>query len=181
MEPRARVHILIAAFVAGAALLGAAPAQGRVLMSQKNALALAFPQEQPERKTAFLTAAQAETAEIAAQSKLESKVWTYYTAGSTVAYFESHLVRTMNETVMVVVDADARVLFVEILSFAEPDDYLASKRWLDQFPGRRLDDDLALRRGLRGIAGATLTSEAITRAVRRVLAVHQVLNAKPAK
>lgn len=180
MEPRTRLHILIAAVLAGSALF-ALPASARVLMSQKDALSLAFPGGAPERRTAFLTDAQAKAVETAAQSKLESKVWTYYVAGSTAAFFESHLVRTMNETIMVVVGADAQVAFVEILSFAEPEDYLASKRWLGQFPGRKLDDDLALRRGLRNISGASLTSEAVTRAVRRALAVHQVLNAKPAK
>ncbi len=159
----------------------ALPASARVLLSQKDALSFAFPSAKPERKTAFLSDAQAQAVEKAAQSKLESKVWTYYVAGSTTAYFESHLVRTMNETMMVVIGADATVSFIEILSFAEPDDYRASKRWLGQFPGRRLDDDLALRRGLRGIAGASLTSEAVTRAVRRVLAVHQILNVKPMK
>jgi hypothetical protein len=182
MEPRTRVHLLIAALLAGAALtLGAAPARARVLLSQKDALAVAFPQATPERRTAFLTDAQARSVEEAARAKLESKVWTYYVAGSTTAYFESHLVRTMNETVMVVVGADGKVAFVEILSFAEPDDYMASKRWLAQFPGRKLDDELALRRGLRNITGASLTSESVTRSVRRVLAVHQVLNAKPPK
>lgn len=181
MELRTRLHLLIAAFLAGAALFGAAPARARILMSQKDALSLAFPGVTPERKTSFLTDAQSKSAEALAQSKLESKIWTYYVAGSATAYFESHLVRTMNETVMVVVDANAMVRFVEILSFAEPDDYLASKRWLGQFPGRKLDDELALRRGLRNIAGASLTSEAVTRAVRRVLAVHRVLNLKPAK
>ena len=150
-------------------------------MSQKNALALAFPCSVPERRTAFLTDAQAKAAEDAAQAKLESKVWTYYVAGSTTAYFESHPVRTMNETIMVVVGSDGRVRFVEILSFAEPDDFLASKRWLGQFPDRPLNEDLALRRGLRNIAGATLTAEAVSRGVRRALAVHQVLNARPAK
>ena len=148
-------------------------------MAQKDALALAFPQARPERRTAFLTDAQSKAVEESAQSKLESKIWTCYVAGSTFAYFESHLVRTMNETVMVVVGADAAVRLVEILSFAEPDDYLAPKRWLGQFPGRKLDDDLALRRGLRNIAGSSLTSEAVTRAVRRALAVHLILNTKP--
>ena len=99
-------------------------------MSQKDALSLAFPGMTPERKTAFLTDAQAHAAEAAAQSKLESKVWTYYVAGSTTAYFESHLVRTMNETIMVVVAAGSQVAFVEILSFAEPEDYLARWAWL---------------------------------------------------
>lgn len=142
---------------------------------------MAFPQTKPERRTAFLTDDQAKAVEQAARAKLDSKVWTYYVAGSTTAYFESHLVRTMNETVMVVVGADGKVAFVEILSFAEPDDYIASKRWLAQFPGRKLDDDLVLRRGLRGITGASLTAEAVARSVRRVLAVHQALNPSPAK
>lgn len=150
-------------------------------MSQKDALAAAFPGAAPERRTAFLTDAQAKAVEEAGRSKLDSKVWTYYVAGSTFAYFDSHIVRTMNETVMVVLDANAAVRFVEILSFAEPEDYLASKRWLAQFPGRRLDDDLAIRRGLRNIAGASLTAEAVARSVRRALALHQVLNPKPAK
>ncbi|MBI2790185.1 MAG: FMN-binding protein [Elusimicrobia bacterium] len=181
MEHGARVHLLIAAVLAGAALLGAVPARARVLMTQKDALAIAFPGAAPERRTAFLTDAQARAVETAARARLPSKVWTYYVAGSTTAYFESHLVRTMNETVMVVVGAGGEVRFVEILSFVEPDEYMASKRWLDQLAGRRLDDELALRRGLRNIAGASLTAEAVTRAVRRALAVHQVLNAKPAK
>jgi len=150
-------------------------------MSQKEALTVAFPSAMPERRTAFLTDAQTKAVEEAARAKLETKIWTYYVAGSTTAYFESHLVRTMNETVMVVVDGKSTVLFVEVLSFSEPDDYLASKRWLKQLPGRKLDDDLAVRRGLRGITGATLTAEAVARSVRRVLAVHQVLNAPPAK
>ncbi len=182
MEPRSRLHLLTAAaLVQAAPLAGAAWAQARVLVSQKDALALAFGAAAPERRTAFLTNEQALAAEKAAQSKLESKVWTYYVAGSTTAYFESHPVRTMNETIMVVVGADDRVRFVEILSFAEPDDFLASKRWLAQFSDKPLGEDLALRRGLRNIAGATLTAEAVSRGVRRALAVHQVLNAKPAK
>lgn len=144
-------------------------------MSQKDALALAFPGAAPERRTAFLTEEQAAAAEKAARAKLGSRLWTYYVAGSTAAYFESHPVRTMDETVMVVL-RDGKVAFVEVLAFAEPPDYMASPRWLRQLEGRGLDDELALRRGLRGITGATLTAEALTRAVRRVLAVHEVIH-----
>ena len=150
-----------------------------MLVSQKDALALAFGSAAPERRTAFLTNEQALAAEKLAQSKLESRVWTYYVAGSTTAYFESHPVRTMNETIMVVVGADSKVRFVEILSFAEPPDFLAPKRWLAQFKEKPLGDELALRRGLRNIAGATLTAEAVSRGVRRAVAVHQVIHSRP--
>ncbi len=180
MEPRTRLHLLTVVVLAGSAFT-ALPARARVLMPQKTALAIAFPHGNYERKSAFLTDAQASAAEKAAGAKLETKLWTYYVAGSTTAYFDSHLVRTMNETIMVVVGSDAKVAFVEVLSFAEPEDFMASKKWLKQFEGRPLDDELAVRRGLRGISGATLTSEAAASAVRRVLAVHGVLNAKPAK
>jgi hypothetical protein len=64
---------------------------------------------------------------------------------------------------------------LEVLAFAEPEEYLPRARWYGQFLGRALDDELNLGRGIRGVSGATLTARATTRAVRRVLAVHAVL------
>jgi hypothetical protein len=181
VERRRRLHLLGLL----AALPLAAPAGARVLLSQKDALALAFPGDaKVERKTAFLTDEQLAAAEKAAGTKIDSKIWTYYVGSSSAAgtaYFESHRVRTMNEAFMVVVNPDATVRFVEILSFAEPDEYLAPKKWLGQFSGRKLDEDLMLRRGLRNITGASLTSDAVARGVRRILAVHQVLSAGTAQ
>ena len=181
MEFRRRIYLLALSLAAGPILSTGAAA--KVLMSQKDALALAFPESvKVERRTAFLTDAQASAVEKDAQSKLDSRVWTYYVGTSSrgvagTAYFESHKVRTMNETFMVVVDPDATVRFIEILSFAEPDEYLAPKKWLSQFAGKQLNDDLLIRRGLRNITGASITSEAVTRGVRRILAVHRALNA----
>lgn len=180
MGPRSRIHLLGFALAAAALLPGAAAA--KVLLSQKEALALAFPgRTKVERRTAFLTDAQAAAAEKEAGTKIDSRVWTYYVGTSSAgaagtAYFESHKVRTMNEAFMVVVNPDATVRFIEILSFAEPDEYQAPKKWLKQFEGKPLDEDLLLRRGLRNITGASITSDAVTRGVRRVLAVHRVLN-----
>ena len=180
MESRRRLYILGAFSV-----LLALPAHARVLLSQKDALALAFPGDQKvERRTAFLTDEQLAAAEKAAGTKIDSKIWTYYVGSSSAAgtaYFESHRVRTMNEAFMVVVNPDATVRFIEILSFAEPDEYVAPKKWLSRFERKALDDDLMLRRGLRNITGASLTSDAVTKGVRRVLAVHKVLQAGPGK
>lgn len=182
MESRRRLHLLAAL---SALLATAAPAGARVLLTQKDALALAFPGDMKvERKTAFLTDEQLAAAEKAAGTKIDSKIWTYYVGSSSAAgtaYFESHRVRTMNEAFMVVVNPDATVRFIEILSFAEPSEYQAPEKWLGQFSGKKLDEDLMLNRGLRNITGASLTSDAVTKGVRRVLAVHQVLNPRPAK
>ncbi len=185
MELRRRLHFLGLALAAAALLPSVASA--KVLLSQKDALALAFPDGvKVERRTAYLTDAQAAAVEKDAGSPLDSKVWSYYVGTSSkgvvgTAYFESHKVRTMNEAFMVVVDPDATVRFIEILSFAEPDEYLAPKKWLGQFAGKPLDDQLLVRRGLRNITGASITSEAVTRGVRRVLAVHKILNEVSAK
>ena len=78
---------------------------------------------------------------------------------------------------MIVVGANASVLRVAVLSFLEPRDYLPAERWFEQFHGRRLGEGLSLKREIRGITGATLSSRAATEAVRRVLALHQILTA----
>lgn len=177
MEFRRRIYFLGLLLAA----LAPAPAAAKVLLTQKEALALAFPDgTKVERKTVFLTDAQAAAAGKEAGSPLASKIWTYYVGTSSrgavgTAYFESHKVRTMNETFMVVVDPDAAVRFVEILSFAEPDEYMAPRAWLAQFSGKSLDGELLIRRGLRNITGASITSEAVARGVRRILAVHRIL------
>jgi hypothetical protein len=84
-------------------------------------------------------------------------------------------VRTLPETVMIVVGPDAKVQRIDILSFDEPPDYFPKQRWIDQFRGRALDDDLSLRGKIRPISGASLTGRAITNASRKVLALHHVI------
>lgn len=169
----------------GAALIPGAPhpAGARVLLSQQEALALAFPAgTRVERRTAYLTEDQQRRAQEAGHVKIESKVWAYYVGISSLgaggyAYFETHVVRTMPETFMVALAPDGSVRFVEILAFLEPEDYLPRPRWLAQFQARKLDGELFVRRGLRNITGATLSSQALADGVRRVLAVHAVLHA----
>lgn len=166
------------------ALAGAlAPADARVLLRQDEALRLAFPDAKPERRTAFLSEEQAKEAQRLGRVRVESRVWTYYVARSssgteTYAYFETHTVRTMPETFMAVLDGAGTLRFVELLAFHEPDDYRPPARWLAQFDGKRLGAELLVRRGIRNIAGASLTSQALTDGVRRILAVHEVLHSR---
>jgi hypothetical protein len=95
------------------------------------------------------------------------------------AYVDTHRVHTLRESVLVVVDPAGRIGRVEVLAFGEPEDYLPRGRWYDQFLGRPLDDELSLKRAIRGITGATLTAHATTDAVRRALALHRVLADAP--
>ena len=74
-----------------------------------------------------------------------------------------------------VITPEGAVWSVRTLAFHEPEEYLPSERWLAQFRDRKLGDALKVRRGIHGIAGATLSARAVTAGVRRALALYAVL------
>jgi len=167
-------------FSAGA--LRPVPASGQVLLTQDEALRLAFPGfVEVERRTAFL--GEVERARVAdlAGSKASGALVTYYVGRTPdgpvgVAYFDVHRVRTLPEVLMVVVTPTGRIDRIEILRFAEPREYMAPAGWLELFEDHGLVGDLANKNTVAWITGATLTSRAVTDAVRRVLAVHEILD-----
>lgn len=157
-------------------------AEAKVFLTQAEALSLAFPAGVTvERKTAFLTEAEREEArKLSGVGRLPSALVVFYVGtrdgrGVATAYFDTHVVRTLTETVMILVDATASIARVEILSFGEPEEYLPRPHWYEQFSGRKLDDELSLKHGVRAVSGATLTARATTEAARRILAIDQVL------
>jgi hypothetical protein len=150
-------------------------------MTQQQALAQAFPAGAAvARQTVFLSKEQLAAARKASGLEFNDQLIIRYAASvggkpAGFAYFDTHRVRTLAETVMVVVTPDGRVDRIEILSFDEPPDYLPKPRWLEQLFRRKLDDELALSRAIRPMSGASLTARAIVNASRKILAVHQVI------
>ncbi len=171
--------------MAAAGLLAAAAAAAKVLLTPEEALKLAFPGAAIEHRTAYLTAAQQKAAQkLSGDEDLPSALVTYYAATrdgkpAGTAYFDTHTVRTMPETIMVVVDPAGAIARIEVLSFSEPEEYMPRPHWYEQFQGKPLDDELSMKRGIRGVTGATLTARATTDAARRVLALHRVLRGAP--
>ncbi len=178
-SPRRVGLVLALAGVAGAAV----PASAQVRLSQDEALRLAFgPPATVERRTAFLSEADLATARTRAGRDVEltQRVVTYYVGRSGdaplgVAYFDVHRVRSHNEVLMVVVSPDGRIGRIEILRFDEPPEYRAPNGWLDLLEERGLTDELSLKGAVVNMTGATLTSQAVVRAARRVLALHEVI------
>ena len=172
-----------AAGVAIAAALVATPAPAKVFATREQALATAFGTDATvQRKAEYLDEADLARVRAAAGAGVDVRAGlvTRYAGireGRIVghAYLDTHRVRTLQETVMIVVGPDDRVMAVEVLAFGEPVDYLPKPGWLAQFAGRALDDELAVKRGIHGISGATLSADAVADAARRVLAVHRVL------
>jgi hypothetical protein len=174
------------------ATLLAAPAAAKVFLTPEEALALAFPGCAIERQTVYLTVAEVAATRDLAGTDLASAVVHPYRArrldggaGASeakaggeacgTAYFETHRVRTLAETVMVAIDPAGGVLRIEVLSFDEPPDYLPRIEWYAQFGGRRLAPETELGRAIRPVTGATLTARATTDAARRALAVHALI------
>jgi hypothetical protein len=153
-------------------------------MTQPQALASAFPAgTKVTRETHFLTPQQHAAAQKESGLEFSDRMIVRYTgmAGDRVAgyaYFDTHRVRTLPETVMIVVTPDGKIEKVDILSFDEPPDYLPKPRWIDQLRGKKLDDDLSLKRSIRPITGASLSGRAIVNASRKVLALHRVIGGR---
>ena len=153
-------------------------------MTQQQALAGAFPPgTKVSRQVVFLTPQQAAAARKAGGVEFTDRMIVRYAgtgpAGAAgYAYFDTHRVRTLPETVMIAVTPDGRVSKIEILSFDEPPDYFPKPRWVEQFRGRGLNDDLSLTGAIRPITGASLSGRAVVNASRKVLAIHRAIESE---
>lgn len=168
----------LAALALGATLAVSAAAAS--LPSPDEALSLAFPGARVERENVFLDDDQAAAVERLAGAGRPSRLVTRFRAstGDRVegwAYLDTHRVRTLPETLLVILAADGSVRRVEVVAFREPPDYLPPEGWYRQLDGHRLGPELSLGRAIRPITGATLTAQATTAATRRVLALHALL------
>ena len=162
----------------------AAPLHAQVLLTQEQALDLAFPAPaEVERRTAFLGEAQIEEVRRLSAptgSKHERAVVSYYVGFDGdrplgAAYFDAHRVRTLQEVLMVVVSPEGLISRIEVLGFAEPPEYMPPDGWLELFRGRGLEEANSTRGEIPLMTGATLTSHSVSDAVRRSLALHQVI------
>jgi hypothetical protein len=164
------------------ALFGwAGGASSKVFLTQDEALRLAFPGSEVVRRTAYLTPEQVRRAHDLSREEVAGALVVFYQARRNsqlvgTVYFDTHRVRTLPETLMVVVDPQGRVARLEVISFREPEEYMPRGAWYEQFRGHKLDRDLGLKTGIHPVTGATLTARATTSAVRRVLALHQVIS-----
>jgi FMN-binding domain len=150
------------------------------LPTTQEALALAFPGAQLIRREHVLTEAQAEQVKTLAAVEVSGRWVVAYEARKDghlvgIGFFDTHRVRTLNETLLVAVSPEGRILRVEAVTFREPAEYMAKEAWIRQFEGKGLDPQLSLKGVIRPLSGATLTAHAMTDAARRCLALHQVL------
>lgn len=158
--------------------VSAAAQGGRI--TREEALAAVFPEATVEAERVFLTQPQMARIGEMAGVEVESGLVARYlaTEGGRIvgrAYVDTHVVRTKRESLLISLESDGRVKRIDVTAFLEPTEYQAGERWLQQYHQQALNDDLAVQRAIRPIAGATLTAGATNAAVRRVLAIDRVL------
>jgi len=146
----------------------------------KKALLTVFGDAKIERKSHFLTSYQKDRLKTVLGKDWEGEIAYSYQASDKnglvgTAYLDKHQVRTLPETLMIVVGPDGAVTKLEVLTFYEPEEYKARPKWYEQFFGKKSPAKVKLKRDVQGITGATLTARAGSQAVQRILALHSVL------
>ena len=142
---------------------------------------LAFPEAtRTEIRNIFLSGTERQRIEEAAGTALESDMLSVHLGwqGDRLlgyAMLDTHMVRTLPEAFLVVIDTAGRIERTHILAFYEPLEYLPRERWFRQFLGVSRNNDLRLGWDIHGISGATLSARAATASVRRFLATYEVL------
>jgi Na+-translocating ferredoxin:NAD+ oxidoreductase RnfG subunit len=155
--------------------------QAKIFYSRSEALKLAFTDaDRIEDQSILIDDDQARQIEELAKSKLESRIVRIsrgYRGNDLLGYavIDVHTVRTMSEALLVVLSPGGEVRMLRLLAFHEPEEYMPSARWYQQFEGKTPADPLRLGGDVHGIVGATLSSRATTDGVRRALALYQVL------
>lgn len=149
-------------------------------MTRDQALAQAFPGARIERRAFVLTDAQVAALEARARVRAGTRLITAYLGwrGDTLAgtaFFDARTVRTMPGVFMIVIAPDSSIARVDVLAFHEPPEYQPPARWLALLGRRRLDDQLWPERGIRNLSGATLSTRAVTEAMRLALACWEEL------
>ena len=181
MTRRIIAAVLLALFT-GAATPGAQDG----VITRAEALAAVYPDAMVTRDRVILTREQMAAVASIARVGMQGRIFPRYIArdedGAVVgrAYIDTHTPKTERQSLLVSLDTEGRIQRVDVTVFFEPAQYMAPQDWLRQFDGQVLHDGLAIRRGIRRIAGSSFTGRAISDAVRRVLALDQVLQAEAA-
>jgi len=167
----------------GLVLLAVPCLAGSPVMTEQAALARAFPGRTPERRVVDLTPEQVALVEKASRSKLPSPKITMFQAGDGAesqgrAYLDTHIVRSMPETLLTVLAADGTVRMVLLLQFQDHPDYVPPEKWLKTLEGKPAEQQTP-GRGVPRITGSTMSVDAATAAVRRALAVDALLMRRP--
>ena len=150
---------------------------GGVVLDIPSALDLHFPNHEVKKKTIFLTDKSKDALELASKSKFKKKIYTIYEAKlkgkpNKFAIMETHILRSRTQTIFVVFNNKGMILSTEVLAFYEPDEYVMSKKWFNQFKGKGKKEKLLPGYDIIKVSGATISYNETSAAIRRMIALY---------
>lgn len=161
-------------------LLSFTSAYSKVLMKIPEVLDLYYPNHEIKKKILFLTADTINSLEQVSRSKFKNKIYTYYEVYKNnkrvnTCIIDTHILRSRTQTIFIVFDNKGKISSAEILAFYEPDEYIMSKKWLNQFGGKNLKNKLTPLKDIIKVSGATISSYETTKAMRRALSLYNYI------
>ncbi|MBA1432869.1 MAG: FMN-binding protein [Epsilonproteobacteria bacterium] len=131
------------------------------------------------KKNILLTSEQFKKVQQAAKTKLTTKIYRIYIAkeaGKILGYgiLINRKVRSKNAVVMYLISHN-KLLGIEIIAFNEPQEYIPTKRWTEQFKNLSTNTMLHLSREIPTITGATLSARNVTDGSRIAFALYNEL------
>jgi len=153
----------------------------RVFISKDEALKLAFPDSDTiEKQSLFLSKTDVESIEKLGRAKLNSRLFLFYVGkknGEAIGYaaIDTHTVRTKSQTILVVINPDGSLKYTEILAFFEPLEYKPTESWIDLFKDKKITNGIKIGYDIPNISGATLSSNSTANAVKKILAVFEIV------
>lgn len=160
---------------------GSLTAEARLLIGRDDAIRSIFGDSATTAtRTIYLTEGERDTLQRRAQAPIERKRVTYYrvSVGDSLvgyAFVDRHIVRSLSETVLIALSTTGVVRAVEILAWNEPDDYRPSGRWLERAQGQTEPVEVRPGESMPNIAGSTLSARALTAAIRRAIALGEMI------
>lgn len=98
----------------------------------------------------------------------------FYYGCDNVAVIDEVVGKHLPITFMVVLNKEGYVEFVEILAYREPYGWeIKNKSFLSQFENKTIKDSLRVNKEIKNIAGATISVNSITYAVKRTLFLYE--------
>ena len=153
----------------------------KVFISKDEALKLAFPgSDTIDKKSFFLKPEQIVAIEKLSKTKVDSKLFLLYIGkkdGQPTGYaaIDTHTVRTKSQTILVVINPDGSLKYTEILAFFEPLEYKPTESWIDLFKDKKITNGIKIGYDIPNISGATLSSNSTANAVKKILAVFEIV------
>ena len=173
-----RTAVLVAAVVSGLAISWV---HARTFETRNEAFSRLFSDQVTiDRQTVFLSEEQMQLVQKSARARVQHARVTYYVISvddSLIgrAYLDTHPVRSMQETLLIVLGGDGSSQSVDVLAFHEPQDYLPRRAWYERLS--RLENPRTAHAGdtVDAVSGATLTVHATCEALRRISSIDALL------